>query len=186
MLAAGGTSLTASHKTGGYLRDIAWGLPYGTPGTTFQASGGGFSWFYPRLGYQDGSNAGAARGVPDVSADASGHTGMALVISDNGQNTIRNSGGTSATAPFWAGLMAVADQYAGRSPGFVNPALYRIARGPRYHQAFHDITKGNTTVEFPPKTFRGYRAVSGWNAATGLGSPDASVLIPLLAHGGRG
>jgi subtilase family serine protease len=121
--------------------------------------------------------------VPDVSADASGHTGMALVISNNGLNTIRNSGGTSATAPFWAGLIAVADQYAGHSLGFVNPALYRIARGPRYHQAFHDVTKGDTTVKFPPKTFRGYRAVPGWDAATGLGSPDASVLVPLLAHG---
>jgi subtilase family serine protease len=186
VLAAGGTSLTASHKTGAYIREIAWGLPYGDPGTTFQASGGGFSKFYSRPGYQNGTNSSAARGVPDVSGDASGHTGMALVISDNGQNTIRNSGGTSATAPFWAGLIAVADQYAGHSLGFVNPALYRIARGPRYHQAFHDITTGNTTVKFPPRTFRGYRAAPGWDAATGLGSPDASVLVPLLAHGGHG
>jgi subtilase family serine protease len=183
VLAAGGTSLQASRKTGAYLGEIAWGLPYGTPGTTFQASGGGFSRFYSRPSYQDGSNSGAARGVPDVSADASGHTGMALVISSGGgQYSIRNSGGTSATAPFWAGLMAVADQYAGHSLGFVNPALYQIARGPRYHQAFHDITTGSTTVKFPPKTFRGYEAAPGWDAATGLGSPDARVLVPLLAR----
>ncbi len=186
VLAAGGTSLHASHKTGAYTGEIAWGLPYGDPGSTFQASGGGFSRFYSRPSYQDGSSSSAARGVPDVSADASGHTGMALVISDNGQNTIRNSGGTSATAPFWSGLIAVADQYAGHSLGFVNPALYRIARGPQYHRAFHDITAGNTTVKFPPKTFRGYQAVPGWDAATGLGSPDASALVPLLAHGGSG
>jgi subtilase family serine protease len=184
VLAAGGTSLQASHKTGAYLGEIAWGLPYGTVGSTFQASGGGFSRFYSRPGYQDGSNSSAARGVPDVSADASGHTGMALVISTGGgQYSIRNSGGTSATAPFWAGLMAVADQYAGRSLGFVNPALYEIARGPRYHQAFHDVTTGDTTVRFPPRTFVGYKAAPGWDAATGLGTPDASVLIPLLAHG---
>jgi hypothetical protein len=41
-------------------------------------------------------------------------------------------------------------------------------------------------VKFPPKTFRGYRAAPGWDAATGLGSPDASALVPLLAHGGHG
>jgi hypothetical protein len=52
----------------------------------------------------------------------------------------------------------------------------------RYHQAFHDITTGNTTVRFPPKTFRGYEAAPGWDAATGLGSPDARVLVPLLAR----
>lgn len=186
VLAAGGTSLHASHSTGAYLGEVAWGLPYGDPGTTFQASGGGFSRFYSRPSYQDGSSSSAARGVPDVSADASGHTGMALVIRENGQNTIRNSGGTSATAPFRAGLIAVADQYAGHSLGFVNPVLYQIARGPHYRGAFHDVTRGNTTVKFPPKTFRGYEGAPGWDAATGLGSPDASVLVPLLAHGGSG
>jgi len=62
----------------------------------------------------------------------------------------------------------------------------RIAGGSRYHQAFHDIIKGDTTVKFPPKTFQGYRATPGWDAATGLGSPAASVLIPLLARGGSG
>jgi subtilase family serine protease len=184
VLAVGGTSLSASHKTGAYLGETGWGLPYGTPGTTFQASGGGFSHRFARPGYQYGvPGIGATRGVPDVAADASGHTGMALVISDGGGSyTLRNSGGTSASAPFWAGLIAVADQYAGHDLGFVNPALYRIAASPRYHQAFHDITQGNNTVKFPPKTFNGYQAGPGWDPVTGLGSPNASVLIPLLAH----
>jgi subtilase family serine protease len=92
------------------------------------------------------------------------------------------SGGTSATTPFWAGIIALANQYAGHDPGFVNPALYAIARGPCYHAAFHDITKGTNAVEFPPRTFRGYTAAPGWDPVTGLGSPDAGVLIPLLAH----
>ncbi|MGO9901219.1 MAG: hypothetical protein ACLP0J_16345 [Solirubrobacteraceae bacterium] len=62
--------------------------------------------------------------MPDLSADASPHTGMALVISDGGaQYTIRNSGGASASAPLWAGLIALADQYAGRHLGFVDPAI---------------------------------------------------------------
>jgi subtilase family serine protease len=184
VLAAGGTSLDASHSTGAYLRETAWGLPYGNPGTAFQASGGGFSHLYPRPAYQNGvPGIGAGRGVPDVSADASGHTGMALVISQGaGQYTIADSGGTSAAAPFWAGLIALADQYAGHDLGFVNPALYRIACGPLYHRAFHDVTSGNNTVQFPPKTFRGYRAGPGWDPVTGLGSPDAQVLVPLLAR----
>ena len=64
----------------------------------------------------------------------------------------------------------------------INPALYAIAHGPCYHAAFHDITKGNNTVAFPPRTFRGYAAAPGWDPVTGLGSPDARVLIPLLAR----
>jgi hypothetical protein len=107
---------------------------------------------------------------------------MAIVLSDDGRSTVRNSGGTSASAPIWAALIALADQYAGRHLGLVNPAIYQIARGPRYHQAFHDVTKGNNTVQFPPKTITGYQAAPGWDPVTGWGSPDAQVLIPLLAR----
>ena len=182
-LAVGGTRLTASHQTGAYVGETAWGLPYGIPGTNFQASGGGFSHLFARPGYQNGiPGLEAGRGVPDVAADASGHTGMALIISEGGgQDIIRNSGGTSATAPFWAGLVAVADQYAGHDLGFINPALYQIAHSASYHQAFHDITTGNNTVVFPPRTFPGYHATPGWDPVTGLGSPDAQTLIPLLS-----
>jgi len=184
VLAAGGTSLTASHTTGAYAGETAWGLPYGEQGTLFQATGGGFSRLFPRPGYQDGvAGIGAARGVPDVAADASGHSGMALAVSDGGgRYTIRNSGGTSASAPIWAALIALADQYAGRPLGFVNPALYRIGRSPAYHRAFHDITTGNNTAIWPPTTITGYRAGPGWDPVTGLGSPDAQALIPLLAR----
>lgn len=108
---------------------------------------------------------------------------MALAISDgHGKTDIRNSGGTSATAPFWAALIALANQYAGHDLGFINPALYRIARSPWYRTAFHDITRGSNTAKFPPKTFTGYRARPGWDPVTGWGSPSARVLIPLLAR----
>jgi subtilase family serine protease len=184
VLAAGGTSLAASHRTGAYTGETGWGLPYGDPGATDQASGGGFSHLFTRPGYQDAiPGTGTARGVPDVSADATGHTGMALVISaGGGKIDTSDSGGTSASTPFWAGVIALADQYAHRNLGFVNPALYRIARSTRYHQAFHDVTRGNNTVKFPPKTFTGYHAGPGWDPVTGLGSPNAQVLIPLLAR----
>ena len=184
VLATGGTSLNASHATGTYLDETGWGLPFGSPGTQFQASGGGFSRRFARPGYQDGVRGIAAnRGVPDVSADASPHTGMALVVSDGGSRfTVRNSGGTSASAPLWAGLIALADQYAGRHLGLVNPAIYRIARSTSYHEALHDITIGNNTPTFPGHTIKGYTAAHGWDPVTGWGTPNAQALIPLLAR----
>jgi len=186
VLGAGGTRLTASHTTGGWQGETAWGLPYGNPGSAFQASGGGFSRLFRRPGYQDGVPAiSAKRGVPDVSADASGHTGMAFVLSDGGNTMIRNSGGTSASAPIWAALIALADQYAGRPLGFVNPAIYQIARSRHYRQAFHDVSTGSNTVHFPHNTVTGYQAVTGWDPVTGWGSPNAQVLIPLLARYAR-
>jgi len=183
VLGAGGTRLAASHTTGAWQGETAWGLPYGVPGTPFQASGGGFSHLFPRPAYQNGIPAiTAGRGVPDVSADASGHTGMAFALSAGGKTMIRNSGGTSASAPIWAALIALADQYAGHRLGLVNPAIYRIARSRYYHQAFHDITVGDNTAQFPRRTITGYRAAPGWDPVTGWGSPDAQVLIPLLAR----
>ncbi len=182
VLGAGGTSLTASHVTGAYISESAWGLPYGDPGTQFQASGGGISHVFSRPSYQDGLAAIAKyRGVPDVAADASPHAGMALVLATGGDKyVIRNSGGTSASAPIWAGIIALADQYAGRHLGFVNAGIYRIARSAQYHQAFHDVTTGDNSVSFPPKTVTGYQAHPGWDAVTGWGSPNAAVLVPLL------
>jgi subtilase family serine protease len=184
VLAAGGTALTASH-TGAWISETAWGLASGNPGNqggSFQASGGGFSTLFARPAYQAGvPGIGAARGVPDVSADASDRTGVAVVFSDGTQDTVQSHGGTSASAPIWAALIALADQYAHRHLGFVNPAIYQIARGPRYHRAFHDITTGNNTVRFASATITGYRAGPGWDPVTGWGSPNATVLVPLLA-----
>lgn len=185
VLAAGGTTLTASHTTGRYIGETGWGLPYGMAGTQFQASGGGFSHQFARPSYQSGlSAAGSGRGVPDVASDAAPHTGMALVISTGSDGyTIRNSGGTSAAAPLWAGVIALADQYAGRHLGDVNAAVYHIAR--TSNNAFHQITTGDNSVSFPPHTIIGYHAGRGWNPVTGWGSPNASVLVPLLARYSR-
>jgi subtilase family serine protease len=119
--------------------------------------------------------------VPDVSADASGHADLAMVLRDGGRSMIRG-GGTSASAPTWAALIALVGQYAGRHLGLVNPAIYQLACGPRYHQAFHDLTQGNNTVQFPPTTITGHQAAPGWDPVTGWGSPDAQALIPLLAR----
>ena len=185
VLAVGGTSLSASQQTGAYIGETAWSLPGRNRGTDSLASGGGFSRVFARPAYQDGvPGVRRARAVPDVAADASGETGMALVVSEGGgEDSVLEASGTSAGAPLWAGLVADADQYAGRDLGLVNPGLYGIARGPRYHQAFHDVTSGSSAVTVVPVTYTGYPAGPGWDPATGWGSPDAQVLVPLLARG---
>jgi len=186
VLSAGGTALTASPATGAWISETAWGLGSGNPGNqggSFQASGGGFSRLFARPAYQAGvPGIGATRGVPDVSADASDRPGVAVVFSNGTGNTVQSHGGTSASAPIWAALIALADQYAGRHLGFINSAIYQIARGPDYHQAFHDITTGDNTAQFPPTTVTGYQATPGWDPVTGWGTPDAQALIPLLAR----
>ena len=185
VLSAGGTRLNASHTTGAWAGETAWGLPDGSPGSAFQASGGGFSHLFPRPAYQNGvQGIGSMRGVPDVSADGDPVTGIAVITSNaSGGYTLSGHAGTSASAPLWAGIIALADQYAKRHLGFINPAIYQIARSSQDRQAFHDITAGNSnTAEFPPTTIAGYRAGTGWDPVTGWGSPDAQVLVPLLAR----
>jgi subtilase family serine protease len=181
VLAVGGTTLTASRATGAYGSETAWNTPVdGQPA----ASAGGFSHLFARPAYQDGvPGIGAMRGVPDVAGDASPATDMAFAFAaPGGAYALLSEGGTSASGPFWAGLIALADQEAGHPLGFVNPAIYRIARGPQYHKAFHGITSGNNTVTVNGATITGYQAGPGWDPVTGWGTPDAQVLIPLLAR----
>ena len=184
VLAVGGTSLTANPVTGTYVSETALNtLPEVIDGHS-EGSGGGFSHMFARPAYQDGvPGIGAMRGVPDVAGDGSSSTGMAFVFAaPGGAYALLSEGGTSAAAPFWAGLIALADQEAGHPLGFVNPAIYRIARGPLYHKAFHDVTTGNNTVVVNGVTITGYQAGPGWDPVTGWGTPDAQVLVPLLAH----
>ena len=60
----------------------------------------------------------------------------------------------------------------------LNQALYSIAAGSDYHSAFHDITTGNNSWDV--SLFTGYQARSGWDPASGLGSPNVARLISLL------
>jgi subtilase family serine protease len=107
---------------------------------------------------------------------------MAIAFSGGGHDYLFGGGGVSAAAPLWAAVIALADQYAGRDLGFVNPALYRIGRSASYHRAFHDVITGTNTVQSPTQIITGYQAAPGWDPVTGWGSPDAQVLVPLLAR----
>jgi subtilase family serine protease len=167
----GGTRLLAD-GTGGYLSETAWNTASG-------ASGGGFSTIYRRPGYQATAHDNKkSRGVPDVAYNADGTTGYLAVW--NGRGGLVH--GTSAGAPQWAGIAALADQAAGHRLGALNQRLYRIAKSDAYGSAFHDITTGNNTFG----GIAGYSAGPGWDPVTGLGSPQVATLVGLLARDGEG
>jgi subtilase family serine protease len=129
-----------------------------------------------------GSASGACREVPDVAADADPATGY--LIYWNGSGSVpgqpagwQGIGGTSAAAPLWAALIALADASPGcaNSPvGYADPALYRAA-GTSYASDFNDITTGNN--DFTGTNGGHFAAKVGYDAVTGLGSPNADALI---------
>ena len=91
-------------------------------------------------------------------------------------------GGTSAVAPLWAGLIALFNQGLDNRVGFINPILYEKAAPAG---AFRDIVVGDNSVTYNvrgegPVKIKGYSAKSGWDACTGLGSPDGKKLLNIL------
>jgi subtilase family serine protease len=187
----GGTTLTADTTTGAYQSETAWTEPFGcnppaVAPTDVNCSGGGFSTVYARPGYQSAVQKNHARGVPDVSYNA-GVSGGVLIFSA----TINEAfgfpptaavffiiGGTSAGSPQWAGLAADADQLGHHRMGNINPALYSIAQAKKaYAAGLHDITTGNNDVA---EIGGGFDAGTRWDPVTGLGTPNAAELLPLL------
>ncbi len=83
-------------------------------------------------------------------------------------------------------LIAIADQMTGHPLGFINPALYKLAQSSAYVKDFHDITVGNNTVDANGVTVPGYSAAPGWDAVTGLGSPNAEKLLSGLTAATNG
>jgi kumamolisin len=163
VLACGGTSLQAAN--GSIQSETVW-----NNGANGGASGGGVSGFFPLPVWQQGLQATngkgqkaalANRGVPDVSGDADPQTGY--VVRVDGQDTV--IGGTSAVAPLWAGLIARINAARGSGVGFINPQLYANA------SCLHDVTIGNNGD---------YSASAGWDACSGLGSPDGKKIAGTL------
>ena len=168
----GGTVLSALGANDSYAGETAWsGNASGavSPGCANQGgSGGGFAPF-PEPWWQSGiSDPSGTRGVPDVAMDAA--TPVAVVVDGTAEGVI----GTSVGTPIWAGIAALADQYARGDLGLLNPSLYDILRGPSYSTDFHDIVTGEN----------GYPAAPGWDPVTGIGSPIVAALVPALTRGG--
>ncbi len=167
-LACGGTSLRLA---GGRISsESVWN----DPGDG--ATGGGVSRHFALPAYQSSAQVPAnvdtgspGRGVPDVCGDADPQTGYRIRV-DGSDESI---GGTSAVAPLWAGLIARLNQHLGAPVGYVQPRLYPLLGT----GAFHDISQGDNGS---------YRAGPGWDACTGLGSPDGTALAGALAALGGG
>jgi len=168
----GGTTL---RHNGTSIMETAWNSNGG-------ASGGGFSSFFATPSYQQmlpfavRTQLANRRGVPDVAGDADPDTAMAIYFNGIWEPI----GGTSASTPFWAAIMAIANQMAGHPLGFINPALYKLAMSNKYAQDFRDITVGNNSVNDGHVNVVGYDAVPGWDPITGWGSPIVDKLLPDL------
>jgi kumamolisin len=162
-LACGGTRLSASPSA--ISGEVVW-----NDGANGGASGGGVSGFFAKPTWQSNLNAVTTqgsrtpltqRGVPDVAGDADPQTGYDIRV--DGTNSV--IGGTSAVAPLWAALLARLNQLSGKSAGLINPKIYAAP------SAFRDITSGNTGD---------FAAAAGWDACTGLGSPNGAALRSVI------
>lgn len=157
----GGTKLEIA-VDGSRSRESAWGD--GAPGD--EGGGGGFDPIWAQPPYQRGivnvpPSIGPCRGVPDTSANADPNSGWQ--ISANGSWTV--VGGTSAASPFTAALIAVAKAAGKVATGLVTPNVYASRRA-----ACNDITIGSN----------GDPTTSGWDPATGLGSPNGGAFVSAI------
>ncbi|MCM0082475.1 S53 family peptidase [Geomonas sp. Red32] len=158
----------------GYIPEAAWnesGTVSG--GSGLWATGGGVSRVYAKPSWQaaPGVPQDGKRDVPDVALTAAAHDGY-LIYSNGSLGAV---GGTSASSPSFAGLMALVVQKSGRQ-GNANPQLYVLGNN-QYAaggaKVFHDVTSSNNSVP----GVSGYASGTGYDLATGLGSVDAAALV---------
>ncbi|HEX4791351.1 MAG TPA: S53 family peptidase, partial [Actinospica sp.] len=198
VLGVGGTTMTGlsnpTPSVWNYLQDVG-GTFYGG------ASGGGLSNYWPLPSYQSGATASGyttnctttvisggtgCRQVPDVSALADPYEGYVIDeyynatingVSYNGEYYF-SIGGTSGAAPVWAAVIALVDASTqcrlNGEAGFVNPSLYTAGESSSAAAAtFTDVTSGNNQIADYGATY-GYPAGTGYDMATGWGTPNAS------------
>ena len=110
--------------------------------------------------------------MPDVAGDADPATGYQVYV--DGQSTV--FGGTSAVAPLWAGLIALVSQKRGQPIGYLYPILYQNYPQLVQSNALRDVTSGDNGA---------YSAGPGWDACTGLGTPDGARLLQALTVSGQ-
>ena len=188
------SSMDANHASvAGYIPEVVWQessyTTAGASGNNLYAGGGGVSSVYANPAWQTGAGvptvdpgtaSGHPRYLPDVSLSAAGHDGY--VIEQEG--ALYQVGGTSASSPAFAGIMAIVNQYTGARNGNPNSRLYTLAA--QAPTVFHDVTSGTNAVPCAggssgcsaaaPSTnighMTGYSAGVGYDLATGLGSVD--------------
>lgn len=170
VLGCGGTQIDSNG------RDVVW-----NDGTAFDpnsaggggwASGGGISEVFAVPSYQANAHLPVSiaskkpgRGVPDIAMNATQY----FTRVDRSEGA---AGGTSAVAPLMSALVLLLNQALGKSVGFLNPFLYANAGA-----VMHDVTIGNNAIT---NTVQGYQAGPGWDACSGLGTPDGSAILGKL------
>ncbi len=186
MTVVGGTELTMNGAGQSYLSETTWNAPLS--GVTY-ASGGGICSEVSIPSYQQTvpmtANGGSTvlRNIPDVSMVADN----VFVIADNDYVSNNNYSyysvvGTSCAAPLWAGFYSLASQQAaegGVTLGFANPLVYPVGLGGNYTSDFNDITTGNNNLDGNSEL---YSAMTGYDLATGWGSPKGQNLINALTN----
>ena len=185
--AVGGTNLTLKSDNS-YQSETVW-----NGGFLGGAGGGGLSQFWKQPSWQTGPGvqnqySNGMRETPDVSLDADPATGYPVYCTagsnctgggvTGGSSGWLTVGGTSAAAPMWAAMVALANQQAAKAGkntlGFLNPALYKIGSGSNYRTDFHDIIAAGNNDE----GFNGgaYPVTQSYDMATGWGTFDAASL----------
>jgi kumamolisin len=170
-LGCGGTKLLADPSTGVITSEVVWN----ETATNQGAGGGGVSDQYALPSWQ--ATAGvppravaggtSGRGVPDVAGNADPATGY-QIYSDGKAQVV---GGTSAVAPLWSALISRLAQATAQKFGLIQPTLYAGVTPGVDVAGFRDITSGNNGA---------YTAGPGWDACSGLGSPDGATLLARL------
>jgi len=191
----GGTQLRLSSSGAALSAARVWNDTYNGPANEFilggsppnpLAGGGGKSVIFGRPAYQAGVRkvVGSRRGVPDVSMSGACNGAVDMYQSFPGQLAgWYPTCGTSEATPEFAGIVALADQFARHPLGLINPALYRMSR----HKAkgIVDVVRGSTTVSFRQggtlHTVHGFRALAGYDLASGVGTVNALLFVPELA-----
>jgi len=171
VLGCGGTQIDVNGN------DVVWndGTPFdkNVPGGGGWAGGGGISEIITVPAYQQNANLPVSldnnnpgRGVPDIAMSATNY--FTRVDSSEGP-----SGGTSAVAPLMAALVTRLNQAKQKNVGFLNPLLYANAA----NGIVHDVTVGTNAIV---NTIKGYNAGPGWDACSGLGTPDGTAILNII------
>ena len=201
----GGTELHLNDEGYRTAPDSVWNdlsSTFGVPGPVYTSgsSGGGLSTVFSRPQFQDGvaGIVGDSRGTPDIAMSAAGSGSVDYY--DSTDPSVAGWGivaGTSEASPLFSGIVALADQVAGHSLGYLNPALYAMAqrRGPdgivSIYQGSNSYTfctaadvqkNGSCASSSDLVSVLGFSANGSYNDATGWGTVDAASFVPALAR----
>jgi subtilase family serine protease len=171
VVAVGGTTLNLD-SNGVWESETAWSCKSALSCELLGGSSGGQSAYEPEPAYQNGVQSSGKRGVPDVAYDANPSTGVPIY--DSGDGGWVQVGGTSMGSPQWAALFAIANsmRVADGKANLTKPQQYLYGHA---ETDFHDITSGSNGTCGALCT-----AGTGYDYVTGVGSPQANLIIPAL------